>query len=384
MKDVLLERADENVLIVDWTANNRLPYSVTVANSRLVGAQIAHFITYLYKTMGVSPESFHLIGHSVGAHVAGYAGERLHKLGRITGLDPAGPFYRNVPEVVRLDPGDAVFVDVIHSNPGVTVLQGYGTTEDMGDLDFFPGGGYPPGCDQTLVRSIVEDTPTEALANLVACRHLRSYEFFIYSFNRDGCLFVGAECSSWADFLNGHCNCGHDGEKCAIMGIFAPTYTYPTGKHYTDRRLYLKVGPERPFCVHQYQVILHVHAFPSHHRTYGIESGYVDIVVLGKLEKMKAKLHIDINLGETVQLKKFLLSTDRPLGEVRSAYVSLELDDSHESGRYRESTIIVEKIEINYLYPLPEHLTSSKLCRTSEEPGPHGRKRFVFSPSICY
>ncbi|GFY63458.1 pancreatic triacylglycerol lipase [Trichonephila inaurata madagascariensis] len=304
IKDVLLERADENVLVVDWTANNRLPYSVTVANSRVVGAQIAHFINYLYKTMGTSPESFHLIGHSVGAHVAGYAGERLHKLGRITGLDPAGPLFRNVPEIVRLDPSDAVFVDVIHSNPSPTLLQGYGTTEDMGDLDFFPGGGYPPGCDQTLVRSIVEDTPTEALANLVACRHLRSYEFFIYSFNRDGCLFVGTECSSWKDFLHGHCNCGHNGEKCAIMGIFAPTYTFPTGKHYTDRRLYLKVGPERPFCVHQYQVILHFHAFPSHHHTYGIESIDVDIVVLGELEKLKANLLVEY--GNSISFKTFL------------------------------------------------------------------------------
>ncbi|GBM00860.1 hypothetical protein AVEN_140136-1, partial [Araneus ventricosus] len=86
------------------------------------------------------------------------------------------------------------------------------------------------------------------LGNLVACQHLRAYEFFIYSFNPNGCLFVGVECTSWPDFLEGHCNCGHEGEKCAIMGMFSPTYAHPTGKHYRDRRMYLKVGPERPFC----------------------------------------------------------------------------------------------------------------------------------------
>ena len=31
------------------------------------------------------PEDMHIIGHSLGSHVAGYAGERLRYLGRITG-----------------------------------------------------------------------------------------------------------------------------------------------------------------------------------------------------------------------------------------------------------------------------------------------------------
>ncbi|GIY93103.1 hypothetical protein CEXT_86241 [Caerostris extrusa] len=61
--------------------------------------------------------------------------------------------------------------------------------------------------------------------------------------------------------------------KMRHYGNFSPTYTFPTGKHYNDRRMYLKVGPERPFCVHQYQVILHVHSFSGYLLTYGFESG---------------------------------------------------------------------------------------------------------------
>ena len=35
--------------------------------------------------VGVDPEDVHLIGHSLGAHIVGYAGERIKGLGRITG-----------------------------------------------------------------------------------------------------------------------------------------------------------------------------------------------------------------------------------------------------------------------------------------------------------
>lgn len=37
-------------------------------------------------------------------------------LGRITGLDPAEPFFQYMPASVRLDPTDATFVDVIHTD----------------------------------------------------------------------------------------------------------------------------------------------------------------------------------------------------------------------------------------------------------------------------
>lgn len=76
-------------------------------------------------------EDFHIIGHSLGAHIAGYAGEKLisldnGKLGRITALDPAQPLFQDMPEFVRLDPGDAEFVDVIHTD-AKSILMG-GTT----------------------------------------------------------------------------------------------------------------------------------------------------------------------------------------------------------------------------------------------------------------
>lgn len=37
-------------------------------------------------------------------------------MGGFLGLDPAGPYFEGTPPEVRLDPTDANFVDVIHSN----------------------------------------------------------------------------------------------------------------------------------------------------------------------------------------------------------------------------------------------------------------------------
>jgi len=40
----------------------------------------------------------------LGSHIAGYAGERVDGLGRITALDPAEPYFQMMPNTVRLDP----------------------------------------------------------------------------------------------------------------------------------------------------------------------------------------------------------------------------------------------------------------------------------------
>lgn len=72
----------------------------------------------------MNPKDVHIIGHSLGAHTAGYAGERIDKLGRITGLDPAEPYFQGMPEQVRLDPNDADLVDVIHTDGSSIFLLG--------------------------------------------------------------------------------------------------------------------------------------------------------------------------------------------------------------------------------------------------------------------
>ncbi len=84
------------------------------------GEYAAAFIDVLTSpAVGVDPSSIHAIGASLGAHAAAAAGARIaeggRKIGRLTGLDPSGPLHYSVPRDLRLDEGDAQFVDVIHT-----------------------------------------------------------------------------------------------------------------------------------------------------------------------------------------------------------------------------------------------------------------------------
>lgn len=54
----------------------------------------------------------------------------------LTALDPAGPLFKKNDVRFRLDPGDAAYVDVIH-----TSLLGIGTSQTNGHTEFFPNGG---------------------------------------------------------------------------------------------------------------------------------------------------------------------------------------------------------------------------------------------------
>jgi len=64
-------------------------------------------------------------------------------------LDPAGPYFENTPEEVRLDPSDADFVDILHSDAEKLLDLGLGTAQVSGHIDFWPNDGIQqPGCDQ--------------------------------------------------------------------------------------------------------------------------------------------------------------------------------------------------------------------------------------------
>ena len=80
----------------------------------------------------------------------------------MTGLDPAGPKFTNAEKDFRLDESDANYVDVIHTNAGVL-----GTSQRVGDIDFYPNGGkHQPGCGiNGRLKKVFLKSDTESHAN---------------------------------------------------------------------------------------------------------------------------------------------------------------------------------------------------------------------------
>lgn len=269
MKDRFLDTMDCNVIVVDWRGGNVLPYTQATANCRVVGAEIAHLVMTLEKTLGAKQDSFHCIGHSLGAQICGYAGGRLDGLGRISGLDPAGPFFYRMPPAVRLDPSDAKFVDVIHSDASMPymLLEGFGVNEMVGHLDFYPNNGNnQPGCQKYNFRKFVDKGGLiDGVRRFSSCDHIRSLDFYMESITNDmGCLPVAVACPSWEDFETGRCSkCGSRGSDCAVMGYYSDKMRTGHRNQRMGKKLYLKTNDEQPFCLHQYHVAVQMSKTPK-------------------------------------------------------------------------------------------------------------------------
>ncbi|XP_062377986.1 lipase member H isoform X2 [Sardina pilchardus] len=188
---LLALQQDMNVLVVDWNRGAaNLNYFTAVTNTRRTAANITGFIQKMQEA-GASLDSVHLIGVSLGAHVAGFIGAMLGgKVGRITGLDPAGPMFAGVPPEERLDPTDAQFVDVLHTD-----MDGFGLRGTHGHIDFYANGGSDqPGCPKTIFSGKA----------YFVCDHQRSVLLYLCALNRT-CNLTAYPCSSHTDFLNGQC-----------------------------------------------------------------------------------------------------------------------------------------------------------------------------------
>ena len=74
-------------------------------------------------------------------------------------MDPAGPLFDIANPSVRLDRGDAKFVDVIHTDIRLTslgIVGSFGVGRPIGDVDFYPNGGYhQPGCRDFTIGNIL-------------------------------------------------------------------------------------------------------------------------------------------------------------------------------------------------------------------------------------
>lgn len=270
MKDALLKVEDLNVIVVDWSRKNGFPYTQATANTQIVGAEIARIVNIYAQKFDLNPNRVHIIGHSLGSHIAGYAGERIKGLGRITGLDPAGPYFENTDPRVRLDETDAKFVDVIHTDGSATVMIGLGLLQRSGHVDFYPNGGKEqPKCasvTQKITSGIFNlvTVDVDGLEKTTGCSHLTAVYLFTDSILNKACKYVAYPCGSEEDFNEGKClRCSSAG--CNTLGY----WTSPTRDIGT---LYLNTQDANsyPYCQHHYLITLNSNNLPSQIQTRGI------------------------------------------------------------------------------------------------------------------
>ncbi|XP_069835801.1 pancreatic triacylglycerol lipase-like isoform X2 [Dendropsophus ebraccatus] len=250
MCQAILKKENVNCLCVDWSGGSNAIYFQAMNNIQVVGAEIAVFINILMEKFNYLLSLIHIIGHSLGAHAAGETGKRQPGIAKITGLDPARPGFEGESIVVSLDPSDADFVVVIHTDAG---LIGFGMTKSIAHVDFFPNGKKRmPGCPESVTLDLATlSNIVGELSESVACNHVSSYYMFIESINNPS-GFMGYCASSYSSFQKGAgfpCSNG----SCSLMGY----YTEP-GDASPCREYYLNTGPRFNYQRWRYNVTVHI------------------------------------------------------------------------------------------------------------------------------
>ncbi|XP_018335039.1 pancreatic triacylglycerol lipase-like [Agrilus planipennis] len=209
-----------NIIVVDWSRLSRLTYVKSREKIKDVGRILGEFIIFLKENNFVKLPRVHIIGHSLGSHIAGFAAQTVkakynQTVERISGLDPAAPGFeygnRTNERNARLDNEDAKFVDIIHTNGRIL-----GMLNPIGHVDFYPNGGVTqPGCNSYF-------------SFLDYCSHVRACEFWTASIVHPD-AYTGYRYRSWKEYLDQKF---HDG-KSFPMGIKASPLI-PPGSYFLE------------------------------------------------------------------------------------------------------------------------------------------------------
>jgi len=232
MRDAYLKREGCNFISVDWERLARFPFYIKAAVSSVIVGQLAGQLINFLVERGADLNDFHFIGFSMGAHIAGNAGATVNGiLPRITGLDPAFPFFSKFDTDQRLDITDAAFVDVMHTNSGTIVQGGISYLSPIGDVDFYVGNGgrSQPGCGFIFSGGIVD--------YIQSCSHTRAFDLFTESINSK-IGFKARVCQNLEYFRKGFCSTN----KMILMGDPTPSTARGT--------CYLSTNSVSPFAQH--------------------------------------------------------------------------------------------------------------------------------------
>uniref|UniRef100_A0A8C4E1W3 Lipase domain-containing protein n=1 Tax=Dicentrarchus labrax TaxID=13489 RepID=A0A8C4E1W3_DICLA len=350
--ELLLARKDVNLIVVDWNYGAaNVNYFKAVENTQKAADNLTAFILKMQEH-GASLSSIHMVGVSLGAHVSGFVGAKLNgSLGRITALDPAGPQFTGTPPEDRLDPSDAQFVDVLHTD-----IDALGFREPLGHIDFYANGGTDqPGCPKTILSG----------GAYFKCDHQRSVLLFLDSVNQT-CVSKAFPCSSYQEFLNGNClNCDRFGAAgCPVFGYDVTDWRDVLLK-LGQTKTYFTTNAVSPFCMTNYRMNVMIW-------NRDVRWGYITVKLHSKGKEAVATIN-----HKAVEFKKYtetklLAQFDKDLESVEK--VSL---------KFSTGNVFKPKYKLRVLRLRLTHLEGTKrpLCRYDillEE-----NKEVTFRPLLC-
>ncbi|CAN2387641.1 lipase [Pristimantis euphronides] len=237
----LLTVGEFNIILVDWNRGaTTLIYHHAAAKTKDVAEILKSFIDRMLDRGG-SLDSIYMIGVSLGAHISGVVGKMYNgSIGRITGLDPAGPLFNGKAAEERLHHSDAQFVDVVHSD-----IDALGYRENLGHIDFYPNGGIDqPGCPKTILSG----------TEFFKCDHQRSVFLYISSLTAS-CSVETFPCTSYKDYRIGKCvDCQEFAALgCPVLGFYADKWKdYLVAKNPPVTKAFFDTAPAKPFCIYHY------------------------------------------------------------------------------------------------------------------------------------
>ncbi|XP_022225177.1 phospholipase A1 2 isoform X2 [Drosophila obscura] len=152
---------DFNVIVCDWSKISTNVNYFEVANTvESMGFLLADLVRYLHLNADLHYDDVYVIGHSLGAQIAGSAGKQIQpfRFNTIYALDPAGPKFRDQTDEYRIDASDATYVESIQTSVSL------GFEQPVGHATFYPNYGK-----------------NQKKCYVYGCSHKRSHDYFMES-----------------------------------------------------------------------------------------------------------------------------------------------------------------------------------------------------------
>ncbi|XP_039501535.1 phospholipase A1 VesT1.02 [Drosophila santomea] len=152
---------DFNVIVCDWSkTSTNVNYYEVAKMVEDMGALLAELVRYLNQEAHMHFDDVYVIGHSLGAQIAGSAGKQImpYRFNTIYALDPAGPQFREKSDEYRIDASDASYVESIQTSVS------FGFEQPVGHATFYPNYGK-----------------NQKKCYVYGCSHKRSHDYFIES-----------------------------------------------------------------------------------------------------------------------------------------------------------------------------------------------------------